>query len=95
MQKETIIRKAITDALRVSGWDVTYHLQGVGCRKGFPDLTAMKNGQTVYIEVKTETGRLSAYQKEFQNICHQHGCTYIVARSVKDVADLLEFKVLF
>ena len=95
MQKETIIRKAITDALKVSGWDVTYHLQGVGCRKGFPDLTAMKNGQTVYIEVKTETGRLSAYQKEFQRICHEHGCTYIVARSVKDVADLLEFKVLF
>ena len=95
MQKETIIRKAITDALKVSGWDVTYHLQGVGCRKGFPDLTAMKNGQTVYIEVKTETGRLSAYQKEFQSICHKHGCTYIVARSVKDVADLLEFKVLF
>ena len=95
MQKETIIRKAITDALRVSGWDVTYHLQGVGSRKGFPDLTAMKNGRTVYIEVKTETGKQSAYQKEFERICKEHGCTYIIARSVKDVADLLEFKVLF
>ena len=95
MQKETIIRKAITDALRVSGWDVTYHMQGIACRKGFPDLTAMKNGRTVYIEVKTETGRQSVHQKEFEQICKAHGCTYILARSVKDVADLLEFKVLF
>ena len=93
MQKETIIRKMITDALRVSGWDVTYHLQGVGCRKGFPDLTAMRNGKTVYIEVKTETGRQSEHQKEFERICIAHGCTYIVARSLKDVEDLLEFKV--
>ena len=95
MQKETLIRKAITDALRVSGWDVTYHLQGVGSRKGFPDLTAMKDGRTVYIEVKTETGRQSAHQKEFERICIAHGCRYIIARSVKDVQDLLEFKVLF
>ena len=93
MQKETIIRKMITDALRVSGWDVTYHLQGVGSRKGFPDLTAMKNGQTIYIEVKTETGRQSAHQKEFEQICKEHGCRYIIARSLKDVQDLLEFKV--
>ena len=95
MQRETIIRKAITDALKVSGWDVTYHLQGVGSRKGFPDLTAMKNGRTVYIEVKTETGKQSEHQKQFEKICKAHGCTYIVARSLKDVQDLLEFKVLF
>ena len=95
MQRETIIRKAITDALKVSGWDVTYHLQGVGSRKGFPDLTAMKNGRTVYIEVKTETGRQSEHQKAFEQICKAHGCTYIVARSLKDIQDLLEFKVLF
>lgn len=94
-QKETIIRKSITQALRLSGWDVTYHLQGVGCRKGFPDLTAMRNGDTVYIEVKTETGRQSDYQKEFEEVCKSHGCRYILARSVKDVADLLNFKVLF
>ena len=93
MQKETIIRKMITDALRVSGWDVTYHLQGVGSRKGFPDLTAMKNGQTIYIEVKTPTGRQSEYQKQFEQICKEHGCRYIIARSLKDVQEFLEFKV--
>lgn len=94
-QKETQIRKSITAALRLSGWDVTYHLQGVGCRRGFPDLTAMKDGQTVYIEVKTETGRQSEYQKNFERICIEHGCRYIIARSVKDIQDLLNYKVLF
>lgn len=95
IQKETYIRRSISDALRRAGWDVTYHLQGVGCRKGFPDLTAMKDGQTVYIEVKTPTGRQSDYQKEFERICNAHGCRYIVARSIDDIAELLNYQSLF
>ena len=95
VQKETYIRRSISETLRRAGWDVTYHLQGVGCRKGFPDLTAMKDGRTIYIEVKTATGRQSDYQKEFERICIKHGCTYILARSVKDVSELLDFKTLF
>ena len=95
IQKETYIRRSISGALRRAGWDVTYHLQGVGCRKGFPDLTAMKDGETVYIEVKTETGRQSDYQKEFERICNAHGCRYIVARSIDDIAELLNYQSLF
>lgn len=95
IQKETYIRRSITDALRRAGWDVTYHLQGVGSRKGFPDLTAMKEGRTVYIEVKTETGRQSDYQKKFERICNAHGCTYIIARSVSDIEGLLNYQSLF
>ena len=95
IQTETIIRRSITKALRASGWDVTYHLQGVGCRRGFPDLTAMKDGETVYIEVKTETGRQSDYQKEFEQICKAHGCRYLLARGINDIADLLNTQPLF
>lgn len=94
-QSETYIRRSITDALRRSGWDVTYHLQGVGCRRGFPDLTAMRDGQTVYIEVKAPKGRQSDYQRQFEAICRAHGCLYILARSVQDVSSLLNFKALF
>ena len=95
IQKETYIRRSITEALRRAGWDVTYHLQGVGSRKGFPDLTAMKDGKTVYIEVKTETGRQSDHQKEFERICNAHGCKYILARCEDDIAELLNYKALF
>lgn len=94
-QTETLIRHSVTAALRLAGWDVTYHLQGVGCRRGFPDLTAMKDGKTVYIEVKTETGRQSDYQKYFQKVCENHGCKYILARSTADIAELLNYNVLF
>ena len=48
-QPETCIRRSIKDALTFAGWDVTTHLQGVGCRRGFPDLTAMKDGRTLIL----------------------------------------------
>lgn len=88
-QPETLIRRAITDMLRLDGWDVTYHQQGPMCRKWFPDLTALKSGRTIYIEVKTKTGKQSAYQVEFQKICEAHGGTYVLARSVDDIKPYL------
>ena len=95
-QPETLIRRAIVDMLRLDGWDVTYHQQGPLCRKGFPDLTALKNGTTLYIEVKTQTGKQSAYQVEFERICKAHGGTYVLARSVEDLKPYLtSIKTLF
>lgn len=88
-QPETYIRRAITDLLKMDGWDVTYHMQGPLCRKGFPDLTALKDGKTLYIEVKTKTGKQSAYQVAFQKVCEAHGGTYILARGVEDVKPFL------
>ena len=88
-QPETLIRRSIVDALRLDGWDVTYHQQGPMCRKGFPDLTALKDGVTLYIEVKTQTGKQSAYQVAFENVCKAHGGKYILARSVEDIKPYL------
>ena len=94
-QTETYIRRSITDALRLAGWAVFYIFQGLGSYKGISDLIAMKDGTTVYIEVKTKTGRQSEHQKQFERICIEHGCRYILARSVNDVAELLTYKPLF
>ena len=95
-QPETLIRRAIVQLLKLDGWDVTYHQQGPLCRKGFPDLTALKDGRTLYIEVKTKTGKQSAYQVEFQQICEAHGGTYVLARSVDDLKPYLtSIKTLF
>ena len=88
-QPETLIRRAIVQVLKLDGWDVTYHQQGPLCRKGFPDLTALKDGKTLYIEVKTKTGKQSAYQVDFQKACEAHGGTYILARGVEDVKPYL------
>jgi len=52
--------------------------------RGFPDLTAF-TPELVFIEVKSKTGRQSADQKAFQELCEGAGIPYILARSVEDV----------
>lgn len=95
-QPESFILNQVRDILRLDGWDVTRHQQGMGSRRGFPDLTALKDGKTLYIEIKTRTGKQSAYQVEFEKICRAHGGTYILARSVDDVKPYLtSIKTLF
>lgn len=87
---ETDIQNQIREKLRWAGWFVIRHQQGLGCHKGLSDLTALKNGRTVYIEVKTPRGVLSEYQEEFRLQIESHGGTYIVARSVDDIEFLCE-----
>ena len=88
-QTETEIRAAIKDYLQWTGWFVFYHLQGgIGVYPGLPDLEAVKDGQTVYIEVKTSTGRQRKDQIQFQADVEAHGGTYIVARGIEDVEHL-------
>jgi len=95
-QPESYILMQVREMLRLDGWDVTRHQQGLGSRRGFPDLTALKDGVTLYIEIKTATGKQSAYQVEFQRICEAHGGTYILARSVDDIKPFLtSIKSLF
>ena len=76
-QPESIVVSAVRSWLQRRGWDVTRHQQGMGSRKGFPDLTALREGRTVYIEVKTPFGKLSPYQEEFRDVCEAHGGTFV------------------
>ena len=50
---ETIIQNQVRQLLRMDGWYVIRHQQGLGCHKGLSDLSAIKNGITIYIEIKT------------------------------------------
>ena len=83
-QTETFIRRSVVDALRRAGWFVIYNMQmGFGQHRGLADLTCMKDGQVIPDQV------------QFQKDCEAHGVTYILARGVNDVTDLLNFKPLF
>src|SRR5690349_12013588 len=53
--------------------------------KGIPDIIAIKDGRFIGIEVKTDKGRQSPEQKEFEQLCSKHGGKYIVVRSIDDV----------
>ena len=85
---EKDIRGTIRDFLRTTGWFVVIHYQGPLSHRGFADLTAVKNGKTIYVEVKKQRGVQSEEQKQFQRDIENHGAEYILARCVEDVARL-------
>ena len=91
-----MIRNAIEETLRNNGYDVTYHQQGMGCRKGYPDDTALKDGLTYYIEVKTPDPKsyLKPAQRKVKADIEAHGGIFIVARCLDDI-DFLLNKRLF
>ena len=89
-QPESLILSAVRSFLQLGGWYVVRHQQGLGSHKGFPDLTAIKDGRTVYVEVKTETGKQSDAQIAFQREVETRGAEYIVARSTSDVEHLCD-----
>ena len=91
--KETDIQNAIRDYLLWRGWYVIRHHQSLGSLKGLSDLTAIKDGWTVYVEVKTQKGTLSEDQEKFKDNVIAHGGTYVVARSVEDVQFLCRVPV--
>lgn len=87
--QETIIQNQVREALRMDGWYVIRHQQGLGSHPGLSDLTAIKGGRTIYIEIKTPRGYQSEKQKLFQHDIEQHGGTYILCRSLEDIQPFL------
>lgn len=58
---------------------------------GESDLTLFcRGGRTVFIEVKTPTGRQSKKQKKFQAAVERLGFEYIILRSVEDAERFIE-----
>lgn len=91
--REIDIQNQIRDLLGFRGWYVIRHHQSLGSLKGLSDLTAIKDGWTVYIEVKTLTGKLSEDQEKFRDNVIACGGTYVVARRVEDVQFLCKVPV--
>jgi hypothetical protein len=85
-QPETAILRAVREHLRLQGWFTIRHQACLGAHPGLSDLTAVRDGITIYVEAKTATGRLSEAQERFRRDVEAHGATYIVARSVEDIA---------
>lgn len=67
------------------------HFKQMGMYSGSPDLVALKeNGDVLFIELKSEKGKLSPNQKETQTICDNlNADLYHVVR------DIETFKYLF
>lgn len=87
---ESEIQSQIKQYLTLRGWFCFKIHQSALSYKGIADLYACKNGRSAWIEVKTESGKLSTHQKDFEaNL--QHQCVrYIVMRDVDDAVKLCE-----
>lgn len=58
--------------------------------KGTPDIIAVIDGRFIGIEVKAPTGWMSADQILFKKRLEAHGGVYVLAKSVQDVAHLVD-----
>ena len=58
---ESKIQTEIIHYLESNGYLVVKHIQTN--RNGFPDLQALKDGQSIFIEIKRPNGKLSELQK--------------------------------
>lgn len=84
---ETDIRRQVQYYLWLKGWFVFYNLQGLGSYRGISDLTAVRAGRVLFIELKTPRGRQSDYQKQFQADLEAAGGEYILCRGVEDLQE--------
>ena len=60
-------------------------MKAEGLKPGVADLCFMlPNGKTAWLEMKTETGRLSPYQEGFRHRCEMLGHPWAMARSLDE-----------
>ncbi|MFA5397155.1 MAG: VRR-NUC domain-containing protein [Methanogenium sp.] len=61
-----------------------------GLPPGFSDLMALKDGKTIFIEVKAEKGKVSKAQKNFIEQMKKNGFAAGIAYNMNDVFEILK-----
>lgn len=78
-----------TNVGRVLTADGTYF--DTGLPNGFSDLIVLYNHTIYFVEVKTKKGKQRQDQIHFMNLVRSYGYTYIVARSVTDLIEGINY----
>ncbi len=87
MTPEGQIQKEVKQYLQWTGWFVFKNHQTLGSYKGIADLTAMKKGRTLWIEIKRPKGKLSVHQEKFKADIEKCGGEYLVIRSLDEIRE--------
>lgn len=69
---------------------VAANLKREGVLPGVSDLIWLHQGKTYFLEVKTDKGYQSVYQKEFEDKVKKQGFIYHILRSTKDFDEFLK-----
>ena len=64
-------------------------LRGMGVHRGFADLIVLSGGRVLFLEVKSQTGRLSPAQESFRDAVRDQGFAWALVRSVDDALGAL------
>jgi Holliday junction resolvase len=97
--REKDVRREAMNVLDIHRFFVFHNLQSLGCYKGIPDLIAIKDGVTLFIELKNYPGisagkRVnmnvqSEHQKVFERKVKENGGKYMVVRCGYDLESLV------
>lgn len=64
--------------------------KSLGLISGVSDLIVITQKEVIFVEVKTQTGRQSKKQKEFQSKVEALGFRYVVVRSLDEFKDFVK-----
>lgn len=91
---EKTIQSKIISILSKDGWDAVKTIRL--SKSGYPDIFAFKNGKTLFVEVKSENGKLSDVQKYRIDNLKNNGFVVIVAYSVSEfISEYKELQLTF
>ncbi|MDD5244076.1 MAG: hypothetical protein PHU49_08665 [Syntrophorhabdaceae bacterium] len=80
-----VIQGQVEKLLTFYGFFVFPNRQHALSYNGISDLTAIKDGQTYWIEIKRPKGdSQNDYQKDFQQSVEDHGGTYLIIHSFEE-----------
>ena len=81
----TYIKNAVKEYLQWSKWYVMEIQNGPFGTHGVSDLIAIRNGRTVFIEIKSPKGKLSNHQLKFGEEIGAHGGKYVIVNKIEDL----------
>lgn len=81
--KEATLQTQIKNRLQKHGWFVTKLIQT--STNGIPDIMAIKNGNVIFLEVKSETGKASELQLYMMEKLRKFGCFAAVINNISDI----------
>jgi hypothetical protein len=90
--KESGLLTATRNLMEKNGWWVNKNHGNNWSRNGLPDLTCVKEGTTVWIELKMPDGSVTRIQEEMMKRLREHGAYTHVSTSPLDALNWAENK---
>ncbi len=83
-------QKRVEGALRQYGFLVYHTLRSKGSTPGFPDICAVKGERLLYVELKTEKGKLSEHQRAWLDALAAVPCAEVFVWRPSQFDEVLE-----